>query len=171
MLTSSYITQVLMLKSKPIVVLVNLWGSASCPVPRYLLHSFYYQIPLIAVCPAVNLCYGKHHLPKFIFEQYSKTDGVHPWGSNGVKFLGEFCDVYLFLLLFDVLVVNKNRDFDDKILTHCMCIALVAFKCFRKGLLFAFFLLSSLNSQYKHISSPLQATFSTPGGRSCTPLR
>ena len=89
-LMDALLRKVLMLKSKPIVAIVNLWGSAHCPTPRYLLHSFYYQIPLISVCPAVNLCYGKHHLPKYIYELYSKTDGVHPWGANGVKFLGEF---------------------------------------------------------------------------------
>jgi len=74
--------------SKPLVVLVNLWVHAHCPVPRYLAHSQYYQVPLINVCPAVNLCYGRDRMPRYVFEQYSKTDGVHPWGVQGVPFLG-----------------------------------------------------------------------------------
>lgn len=79
----------LSLPSKPVVTLVNLWVHASCPVTKYLIHSFYYQIPVLNVCPAVNLCYGKDHLPRQIWEQYSRTDGVHPWGVKGVPFLGE----------------------------------------------------------------------------------
>jgi len=74
--------------SKPLVVLVNLWVHIHCPVPRYLAHSQYYQVPLINVCPAVNLCFGRERLPRYVFEQYSKTDGVHPWGPQGVPFLG-----------------------------------------------------------------------------------
>lgn len=68
---------------------MNLWVHSSCPPTRYLLHSYYYQLPVINVCPAVNLCFGKGHLPKYIWEQYSKTDGVHPWGPQGVPFLGK----------------------------------------------------------------------------------
>lgn len=83
------IRKTLSLPSKPVVVLVNLWVSQSCPVTRYLLHGYYYQLPIINVCPAVNLCYGKYHLPKEIADQYSLTDGVHPWGKMGVKFLGD----------------------------------------------------------------------------------
>ena len=83
------IRKVLIIKSNPIILVVNLWVSAECPVPRYLLHSYYYQVPLINICPAVDLCYGKKHLPAYITDQYSKTDGVHPWGPIGVKFIGD----------------------------------------------------------------------------------
>lgn len=88
-LMDTLIRQTLVLKSQPVVAIVDLWVHANCPPARYLLHSFYYELPLINVCPAVNLCYGKGHLPKYIWEQYSKTDGVHPWGSKGVEFLGK----------------------------------------------------------------------------------
>ena len=72
-------------KSSPLILLTNLWVTADCPVPRYLLHSFYYEIPLLNICPAVDLCYGKKHMPQYISDQYSKTDGVHPWGPNGTS--------------------------------------------------------------------------------------
>ena len=88
-LMDTLIRKTLMLPSKPVVVLVNLWVSQHCPVTRYLLHGFYYQLPIINVCPAVNLCYGKYHLPKEVSDLYSLTDGVHPWGKMGVKFLGD----------------------------------------------------------------------------------
>jgi hypothetical protein len=81
-LMEALIRKVLMMKSKPIVVMVNLWVTEHCPVTRYLLHSYYYQLPLINVCPAVDLCYGKKHMPPHIYEQYSRTDGVHPWVSS-----------------------------------------------------------------------------------------
>lgn len=77
------------MKSNPIVVLVNLWVSSNCGTTRYLLHGYYYNIPIIAVCPAVNLCFGHKRLPKSISDQYSRTDGVHPWGPKGVKFIGD----------------------------------------------------------------------------------
>lgn len=83
------IRKVLILPSSPVVTLTNLWVHSSCPPPRYLLHSFHYSLPVLNVCPAVNLCYGKGHMPKNIWEQYSKTDGVHPWGEKGVEFLGK----------------------------------------------------------------------------------
>lgn len=73
----------------PYVVLVNLWVEKYCPFPRYLMHSQYYNIPLINVCPAVNLCYGKERLPRWRTNEYSTTDGVHPWGAKGVPFLGQ----------------------------------------------------------------------------------
>lgn len=74
--------------SQPLIVLVNLWVHIRCPVPRYLVMSQYYQVPLINICPAVNLCYGRERLPRYISDQYSRTDGVHPWGTQGVAFLG-----------------------------------------------------------------------------------
>lgn len=88
-LMDALIRKVLTMPSQPVVLLVNMWVHKHCPTPRYLLHSFYYQIPHINVCQAVNNCYGKDHLPKEVWELYSKTDGVHPWGSQGVKFLGD----------------------------------------------------------------------------------
>jgi hypothetical protein len=36
----------------------------------------------------VNNCFGRDHLPRWINEEYSKTDGVHPWGVKGVPFIG-----------------------------------------------------------------------------------
>ncbi len=87
-LMDSLIRRVLSLPSRPIVVIVDLWVRTYCGQPRYILHSFYYSIPIIDVCPGVVLCYGRHH-PKEVYEQYSLTDGVHPWGKRGVPFLGE----------------------------------------------------------------------------------
>ena len=74
---------------KPVVALVNLWVQPSCPTTKYLLHGQYYNLPVLNLCPAVDLCYGKGHLPKWRWEKYSKEDGVHPWGEDGVPFLGE----------------------------------------------------------------------------------
>eukprot|EP00605_Chrysophyceae_sp_TOSAG23-4_P000692 GSChrysophyteH1.ASY1.ANO1.776.1 assembled CDS len=74
---------------KPVVALVNLWVQSSCPTTKYLTHAQYYQLPLLNICPAVDLCYGKGHLPKWRWEEYSKEDGVHPWGEKGVPFIGE----------------------------------------------------------------------------------
>ncbi len=88
-LMDNLIRKTLAMPSNPVVTLMNLWVTEFCPVTRYLLHAYYYQIPVLNVCPAVNLCYGKTHLPKHIFEEYSLTDGVHPWGTKGVKFLGD----------------------------------------------------------------------------------
>lgn len=83
------IRKALALPSQPIVLLVNLWVTKHCPQPRYMLHAHYYQLPLLNLCPAVDLCFGKAHLPKAVSDLYSKTDGVHPWGPKGVKFLGD----------------------------------------------------------------------------------
>ncbi len=74
---------------KPVVALVNLWVQPNCPTTKYLTHAMYYNLPLLNLCPAVDLCYGKGHLPKWRWEEYSKDDGVHPWGKAGVPFIGE----------------------------------------------------------------------------------
>ena len=87
-LMEALIRKALSMKSKPIVLLANMWYDKTCPPPRYLLHSFYYKIPIINMCPAISLCFGKHHLPRWRAEEYSKTDGVHPWGPKGVPFIG-----------------------------------------------------------------------------------
>jgi hypothetical protein len=87
-LMDGLLRRLLMFKSEPIIALVNLWVAPSCPTVRYLTHSFYYHLPLINLCPAANLCYGRR-LPKYITEEYSLTDGVHPWGVNGVPFIGK----------------------------------------------------------------------------------
>jgi hypothetical protein len=83
------IRKVMLLESAPVIVLVNLWVFAHCPTPRYLQHSFYYNLPLLNLCPAVNLCFGKR-LPAWMSHEYSTTDGVHPWGSKGVLFIGSW---------------------------------------------------------------------------------
>lgn len=83
------IRKVLVMSSRPMVVLVNLWVSGDCQRTRYLLHGMHYDIPIISVCTAVNLCFGRNRLPKFISDLYSTTDGVHPWGSRGVKFISD----------------------------------------------------------------------------------
>lgn len=88
-LMDALLRKALSFPSRPLVVLVNLWVHIRCPVPRYLVMSQYYQIPLINICPAVNLCFGRERLPRYITDQYSKTDGVHPWGTQGVPFLGQ----------------------------------------------------------------------------------
>ena len=85
-LMEALLRKLLIVKSSPLILLTNLWVTADCPVPRYLLHSFYYEIPLMNICPAVDLCFGKKHLPQYISDLYSKTDGVHPWGSQGYFF-------------------------------------------------------------------------------------
>ena len=88
-LMEALIRKVLQLKSKPLVVLVNLWVHNKCPITRYLLHAFYYRLPVINICPAVNLCFGRKRLPQWKSDEYSKTDGVHPWGPKGVSFIGK----------------------------------------------------------------------------------
>lgn len=116
-LMDTLIRKALLLPSKPVVVLVNLWVSNRCPVPRYLLHSYYYQIPIINVCPAVNLCYGKGQLPKHISDKYSTTDGVHPWGTQGVKFLGEILFAW-WKKLEKLVSQDFTMDFDGKLVAH-----------------------------------------------------
>jgi hypothetical protein len=87
-LMEALIRKSLMLPSNPIVLLANFWVAQYCPSPRYLLHASFYELPLINICPAVNVCYGKAHLPAHIYHKYSTTDGVHPWGVEGVPFIG-----------------------------------------------------------------------------------
>jgi hypothetical protein len=82
------IRKTLNMPSLPIVLLVNFWVYDQCPTTRYMLHGLYYQLPIINMCPAINLCYHKKRLPRYIVEEYSKTDGVHPWGTKGVSFIG-----------------------------------------------------------------------------------
>ena len=113
----SLIRKALSLPSQPVVAIVNLWVQKDCPTPRYLLHSYYYQLPLLNVCPAVNLCYGKGQLPKSISDQYSKTDGVHPWGSQGVKFLGELLYAW-WKRLETLLTQDVSMDVDGKLTAH-----------------------------------------------------
>lgn len=62
--------KLLVIPSRPVVTLVDLWtgGKALCDPPRYLLHSYYYQIPLLNVCPAVTVCFGRGHMPKSVYE-------------------------------------------------------------------------------------------------------
>ena len=67
---------------------MNLWVYTKCSTTRYLQQAYYYGIPLINICPAVNLCFGRSRLPKNIIEEYSLTDGIHPWGKKGVSFIG-----------------------------------------------------------------------------------
>ena len=103
------------MKSEPLVVLVNLWVYFHCHTTRYLAQAFYYQIPIIQVCPAVNLCYGRHGtrgLPKWRFDEYSLTDGIHPWGKNGVNFLGNI--LYAWWRRYDELVSDELHDWSAK---------------------------------------------------------
>lgn len=87
-LMEALIRKTLSMPSKPIVLLANFWVCQYCPPPRYLLHAWFYDLPLINLCTAVNVCYGKDHMPAYIYHKYSLTDGVHPWGSEGVPFIG-----------------------------------------------------------------------------------
>ena len=104
----SLLRKLLQMGSRPIVALINLWVAAECPTPRYLVHSFYYVIPLFNICPAAKLCYGKR-LPKFISEEYSTTDGVHPWGTNGVPFIGNI--LYAWWSRYqDIIVQDQSLD-------------------------------------------------------------
>lgn len=116
-LMDALIRKVMMLPSRPIVVIVDLWVRTFCGQPRYILHSFYYQIPIIDVCPAVVLCYGKDHHPKHIHELYSLTDGVHPWGAQGVKFLGDL--LFAWWKKFETIVLNdQTMESDGRMVTH-----------------------------------------------------
>jgi hypothetical protein len=115
-LMDSLIRKALALPSSPVVVLVNLWVAQFCPVTRYLLHAFYYQIPVLNVCPAVNLCYGKAHLPKYISDEYSPTDGVHPWGKKGVKFLGDLMFAWWNRMV-QMLTQDQSMDTNGKTIT------------------------------------------------------
>ena len=115
-LMDALIRRTLSLPSKPVIMIVNLWVYNFCGPARYLLHSFYYQIPIIDVCSAVVLCYGKAHHPKEIYELYSKTDGVHPWGTQGVKFLGEI--LYAWWKKFESIVsFDTSMNLDGKRIT------------------------------------------------------
>jgi hypothetical protein len=116
-LMDTLVRKALLIPSKPVVVLVNLWVTQHCPVPRYLLHSYYYQIPLINVCPAVNLCYGKNQLPKSVSDLYSPTDGVHPWGPQGVKFLGDLLYAW-WRKLEQLLTEDRTMDTDGTMSTQ-----------------------------------------------------
>lgn len=116
-LLDALLRKVLSLKSRPMVALVNLWVHANCPQPRYMLHSFYYQIAMINVCSVVNLCYGKSHLPPNIYLQYSKTDGVHPWGPEGVPFLGKLLYAW-WKRLETVTTQDTMMDLNGKMVTH-----------------------------------------------------
>ena len=89
-LIDALIRKTLLLGAKqPVVAMVNLWVAPVCPTTKYLIHGLYYNLPVLNICPAIDLCYGKSHLPKWRWEEYSKDDGVHPWGKSGVLFLGE----------------------------------------------------------------------------------
>lgn len=107
-LMDSLIRKSLSLKSNPEVILVNLWATASCPVTRYLHHALYYNIPVINLCPAITLCYGKNHLPKWRSDLYSLTDGVHPWGEKGVPFIGGI--LYHWWLRMDTLLTTDASE-------------------------------------------------------------
>jgi hypothetical protein len=116
-LMDALIRKVLMLPSRPVVVIVDLWVRNLCGPPRYLLHSFYYQIPLIDVCPGVVLCFGKGHHPKEIYEQYSLTDGIHPWGTRGVPFLGEI--LFAWWKKFETILTNDvTMSLEGKEVSH-----------------------------------------------------
>lgn len=93
-LMDALIRKAVQMPSRPVVALVNLWVHPECPITRYLLHAHYYDIPVLNLCPAVNLCFGKH-LPRWRFDEYTTKkggdkggDGVHPWGPSGVPFIG-----------------------------------------------------------------------------------
>lgn len=116
-LMDGLVRKALTLSSQPLVVIVNLWVRQHCPTPRYLLHSFYYQIPLIHICPAVNLCYGKGQLPKHISDLYSTTDGVHPWGKHGVRFLGDLLFAW-WKKLENLLIQDFTMDYEGKLVSH-----------------------------------------------------
>ena len=87
-LMDALLRKALALPSRPEVVLVNLWVQKDCPVTRYLHHAHYYAVPVLDLCPAVDLCFGRSHLPRWRTDLYSTTDGVHPWGVRGVNFIG-----------------------------------------------------------------------------------
>lgn len=116
-LMDALIRKLLLLPSKPVVVIVDLWVRNLCGQPRYLLHSFYYQVPIIDVCPGVVLCYGKGHHPKEVYELYSLTDGVHPWGKRGVPFLGEILYAW-WRKMESVVTLDTSLDFDGKQISH-----------------------------------------------------
>ena len=105
-LMDALLRKVLIMESAPLVVLVNMWVHVKCPVTRYLLHSFYYQLPLINICPVVNVCFGRARMPKWITDQYSETDGVHPWGSKGVHFIGNV--LYAWWRRYQELIVESS---------------------------------------------------------------
>ena len=94
-------------KEPPVVALVNFWVEKGCPTARYLLHAQYYNIPLINLCPAVNLCYGRDHMPSWRHKLYSTTDGVHPWGSQGVPFIGTILHAW-WLRLVNTVTADKD---------------------------------------------------------------
>lgn len=116
-LMDNLIRKALSLPSKPVVVLVNMWVAKHCPQTRYLLHAYYYQLPILNLCPAVDLCFGKSHLPKHITDLYSKTDGVHPWGPQGVKFIGDLMYAW-WKRLENIMVNDVQLDTNGKLIKH-----------------------------------------------------
>jgi hypothetical protein len=114
-LMEALLRKTLQIRSNPIVMLMNMWVYPTCSTTRYLIHSFYYGVPIINVCPAVNLCFGKpthSRLPKWIAEQYSKTDGIHPWGSKGVSFIGGI--MYAWWRRYDEIVSEEIEAWTEK---------------------------------------------------------
>jgi hypothetical protein len=107
----------LALPSKPLVVIVNLWVNPTCTTTRYLIHSYYYGLPIINICPAVNLCFGRKHLPKYIYMQYSKSDGIHPWGEKGVKFIGDILYAW-WLRSIEIFTKDQFLNTDGKMTSH-----------------------------------------------------
>mmetsp|Transcript_18726 Transcript_18726/g.31549 ORF Transcript_18726/g.31549 Transcript_18726/m.31549 type:complete len:676 (-) Transcript_18726:69-2096(-) len=116
-LMDALVRKALALPTQPVVTIVNLWVTPHCGTPRYLLHSYYYHLPMVDVCPAVVLCYGKDHLPKSISNLYSTTDGVHPWGAHGVKFLGDVLFAW-WNKLATTVTVDSTLSLDGKRITH-----------------------------------------------------
>ena len=97
-------------------MIVDLWVRKDCGTPRYILHSYYYSIPIIDVCPGVILCYGRHH-PREVYELYSTTDGVHPWGKEGVPFLGEVLYSW-YKQMNNILSNDVSLNTDGKYVSH-----------------------------------------------------
>ena len=56
----------------------------------------------------MNLCFGRSRLPRYIFEEYSLTDGVHPWGAKGVSFLGGI--LYAWWRRYDEIVSDEVHE-------------------------------------------------------------
>eukprot|EP00596_Hydrurales_sp_CCMP1899_P003781 CAMPEP_0119042780 /NCGR_PEP_ID=MMETSP1177-20130426/16151_1 /TAXON_ID=2985 /ORGANISM="Ochromonas sp, Strain CCMP1899" /LENGTH=459 /DNA_ID=CAMNT_0007009789 /DNA_START=278 /DNA_END=1657 /DNA_ORIENTATION=+ len=108
-LMEALIRKTLAIKSRPVVLLVNLWVYSKCATTRYLQQAYYYGIPLINMCPAVNLCFGRNRgLPKYISDEYSLTDGIHPWGSKGVTFIGSI--LYAWFRRYDEVVSDEVHE-------------------------------------------------------------
>jgi hypothetical protein len=98
--------------SQPLVVLVNfITQNYKCnDEPKFLDLAHYYNIPFVDLCHSVHHCF-----PEGNFSLYSK-DGIHPFGPEGVSFLGKLFSNWW--LNFSKFVLRPQGKFSENISTE-----------------------------------------------------